>query len=120
MPIFELLDSYELRIAGEGRTAVVAELWHVRRNSAGGSVNMPIGYVAAAPRPAAPEEAAHWQADLLLRSDEPIASLIDARLPTAIADWLVRDTSATEPLLVNIFRGRNTEYVMRGRITDDD
>jgi hypothetical protein len=92
----------------------------VQRNRAGGAVQTRLGHVAVAPRAAEPEAAAHWRADLLLRSDNVGAGLIDSQLPAAVADWLLRDSAATEPLVVQVHRGLNTGYVLRGQIWDEE
>ena len=119
MRVFRLSDSYELRVAGEGPTSLVAELWHVRRNASGGSVSTRLGHVAAAPHPAEPEAAAHWRADLLLRSDDVAHGLLDSALPEVVADWLLRESAVGEPLRLHVHRGRNTDYVQRGEIESD-
>ena len=115
----EILGSYEIRLHGDEPTAVVAELFHVARNHNGsGGTWTPVGHFSAAPRPAEPEAAAHWNAELLLRSDVA-AELLDSALPDALADWLLEETACTAPLLVRVSTGKNTGSVIRGEIWDD-
>ena len=115
----ELLDSYAILLYADGPDAVVAELRHVKRTDSGGRVETPVGHFAAARVPVEPEAAAHWRVDLNLRSDVA-RSLVDSRLPAAIADWLLIETACTKPLLLNVHEGRNTIFVKRGTIFDDD
>ena len=119
MRVGKLLDNYEVRVTGEGPTALVADLWHFVRNAAGGSDSRRVGHLALSPRPAQPESAAHWQADVSI--DTAFAAELRARhLPEAVTDWLLRETPAREPLLVQIHEGTNTDFVLRGEIWDDD
>jgi len=118
MRVTAVLDRYSLLVAGEGPTAIVAELRHIAPSGWGGRVETPVGVLSAAPIPAEPEMAAHWRADLTLRNDIS-KDLLDRRLPDAIADWLLQATSCTEPLLLNVHEGRGTSFVQRGRIFDD-
>ena len=119
MRVGELLGVYHLRLLADTPEAVVGELRHVARNRDGGSLETPVGHLSAAVEPVEPEAAAHWRVDLFLRTDaEP--RLIDRRLPEALADWLLEETACSMPLLLNVHEGRNTAFVRRGEIWDDD
>jgi hypothetical protein len=115
----ELLGSYAILLFAEGPDAVVAELRHVAPMGNGGRVETPVGHLAAARAPAEPEAAAHWRVDLNLRTDVA-ANLLNPRLAEAMADWLLAETACTKPLLLNVHMGRNTSFVQRGEIWDDE
>ena len=113
MRVGEILGSYQIRLHGAGPSAVVAELYHVERHTSGGGNWTPIGHVSVAPRPAEPELRAHWHADLFLRTDV-VRTLRDARLPDALADWLLRETACVAPLVLVVHEGTSTNVVRRG------
>lgn len=118
MRVGEVLDSYEVRLHGDEPTAIVAELYHVVRNPHGGGNWTPVGHLSAARKPAEPEAAAHWRAELVLRSNVA-STLLDPRLPEALADWLLGETACEAPFLLSVSEAQSTSFVQRGKIWDD-
>ena len=113
---------------------VIGDIYHLVRNKSGGSVRTPVGHFTAIPEPALPEQPARWRVEAYFRSDlryNPANHfvLVDPRaraphyppeLPELLADLLLRETVCTEPMLVNIWEGRNTSFVTRGQVADED
>jgi hypothetical protein len=119
MRVGELLGAtYLVYVHTDVTTAVVAELRHINRNAHGGSVETPIGMIAAAPAPPAAEAERHWNATLVINTGVR-PELRSSDLPEAVADWLLAETACEAPLLVNVYEGRNTTFVQRGEIWDD-
>ena len=113
---------------------VIGDIYHLVRNKSGGSARTPVGHFAAIPEPALPEQPARSRVEACFRADlryNPanhfvlVDSLAGAphyppELPDLLADLLLRETACTEPMLVNIWEGRNTSFVTRGQVSDEE
>ncbi len=135
MPTLKLCGAFEVVIRADHSDCVIGEILHVVRLN-GGSNTTPIGHFSASPRPALPEEAAHWRADVQLRDDIRYNRATDrasvdpnvlsapgahypTELPERLAAQLLGFTSCTEPFLLYVHEGRNTSLVQRGTIWDE-
>jgi hypothetical protein len=118
-----LLGKYSVIVRGTGSRTVVAEIWHVERNSAGGSLSTPIGWLAVGVDPGGAEHFEHWEASLFLR--ESRADLQDSELPQAVVEWLKDALQMSEPYVLSVFQFKNDThlspgYLSAGKIYDDD
>jgi hypothetical protein len=123
MRVGKLLDGFEVRVAGEGPEAVVAELWHVvpvAPDAPSWTGSRQLAHLAASPRPPEPTQPgtpAYWRADVFFHT-RAATELRDPGLTRAITDWLLSDTPASKPLLVQFHEAAGTHWDMRGGVGD--
>ena len=113
MRVGRLPNGFEVRVAGEGPSALVAEVWHVAPEAH-------VAHVAVSPRPpesTQPGTPPYWRADVFVR-DGAGAELREAGFTGALTDWLLSDTAASKPLLVQFHEARGTHFDMRGGVLD--
>lgn len=124
MRVVRLFNGFEVRVAGEGPSAIVAEVWHVApeaRDAPPGTGSRLVAHLAASPRPPEPTQPgtpAYWRADVFFRHAVP-TELRDPGLTRAIAEWFLSDTTASKPLLVQFHDATDTHFDMRGGILDN-
>ena len=128
-----VLDGFRIDwVAGAPGTSQVGILEHVQERQDGTWIT-PLGHVAVYFAPALPEEAAHWQAECLLRSDVRFGERVvvgpevssgtpnyPPRLLDALIDALLAERRVEQPVLLNVHHGTNVDYRQRGQILDDD
>ena len=119
MRVAELLGAYLVLLRGEGPSALAAEVRHIVRNEHGGSLQTPIGWLAAYAIAAEAETRDYWRAELLVRADVG-RRLWDERLPDALAEWLLAETACAEPLVLEVHEGRSIGFVTRGELWPDE
>ena len=119
MRVIQLPNGVEVRIAGEGPDALVGEIWQLFPVAPGApswTGLRQLAHFAASPRPPEPTQPgtpAYWRADVFFRLGVP-TELRDVVLTRAITDWLLRDTAACEPMLVQFHEAAGTHWDMRG------
>ena len=113
MRVGRLPNGFEVRVAGEGPSAVVAELWQV-------APEVQVAHLAASPRPPEPSQPgtpAYWRADVFFRGGVG-AQLHDIGVTRALTEWLLSNTSVSKPVLVQFHEATGTHFDMRGGLLD--
>ena len=124
MRVGKLLNGFEVRVAGEGPEAVVAELWHVAPvapDAPSWAGERQLAHLAASPRPPEPTQPgtpAYWRADVFVHARAG-TDIRDPVLIRALSDWFLRETAASKPLLVQFHEATGTHWDMRGGILDN-